>query len=504
MCTIRNNAILAILLVPTALFGCGAPTVEHTSESKQEERWSSADNPAIFTNGLDRRLEQLPTEGEVEKTPWAGSYWPTYNDSINYRWDGPSSMSAAAKYGAAFGNAFVENMVSRYHGIDSRTGATVCTTDDQCNGSLGEACAIREGFTSGRCIPTWFGICHAWAPAAIQLPEPQHEVFWNGVTFKVNDLKALASLVYNSTTSRFVSLRCNRNDGSDEIEYDEFGRPINRQRECRDTNPGTYHLLLANYLGKQKLSFVEDRTQDYQVWNQPLRNYKVLDTRPITASEANELVGVRMTGGETVEKTGTVTSGQLSQLGGFPVVAGKRWRVSLSGTNDADLYVRFGSEPTNDLYDCGSAGGSSNETCEGVVPEGATELFVAVLGYSSEPADFKARITVGGEVPSQYAFNPDAVSFVYFRTVVGYIAESSPHTDGPLAHVIDNYTHHDEYEYLLELDAAGEVIGGEWIGSSKRNHPDFLWLPIGPGTSTVAGGAISHANVKMLVDMSVR
>ena len=35
------------------------------------------------------------------------------------------------------------------------------------NSQLGESCSMREGQTSGRCIPTWWGICHAWAPAAI-------------------------------------------------------------------------------------------------------------------------------------------------------------------------------------------------------------------------------------------------------------------------------------------------------------------------------------------------
>lgn len=33
------------------------------------------------------------------------------------------------------------------------------------------------------------------------------------------------------------------------------------------------------------------------------------------------------------------------------------------------------------------------------------------------------------------------------------------------------------YNYILETDANGEIIGGEWVGSSKKNHPDFLWIP---------------------------
>ncbi len=34
-----------------------------------------------------------------------------------------------------------------------------------------------------------------------------------------------------------------------------------------------------------------------------------------------------------------------------------------------------------------------------------------------------------------------------------------------------------EYDYLLELDAANNVVGGEWLGESRSDHPDFLWYP---------------------------
>lgn len=34
-----------------------------------------------------------------------------------------------------------------------------------------------------------------------------------------------------------------------------------------------------------------------------------------------------------------------------------------------------------------------------------------------------------------------------------------------------------EVDYVLEVDYAGRIIGGEWLGSSKRAHPDLFWLP---------------------------
>lgn len=35
------------------------------------------------------------------------------------------------------------------------------------------------------------------------------------------------------------------------------------------------------------------------------------------------------------------------------------------------------------------------------------------------------------------------------------------------------------YDYVLEIDGAGQIIGGEWLGTSKDFHPDFLWYSFG-------------------------
>ena len=48
-----------------------------------------------------------------------------------------------------------------------------------------------------------------------------------------NDIKALTTLAYNRTRSRFVSLRCNEDDSEGEIEYDEYERVgLTEVRDC--------------------------------------------------------------------------------------------------------------------------------------------------------------------------------------------------------------------------------------------------------------------------------
>ncbi|MBI3181651.1 MAG: pre-peptidase C-terminal domain-containing protein [Myxococcales bacterium] len=489
------------------LWGCGEGQLvvstkwDEQGQEKQEEAWSSADNPSLFSSALELSFAALPEQGQAANIPWAGNYWPTYEDNINHRWDGEASDSPALKYQKAFGGTNVEDLVSKHHGIDSSSGKE-CAESSECKADLGEVCAKRRGAQKGRCIATWWGICHAWAPASILLPEPKRAVTRNGLTFKVQDLKALASLVHNGTRTKFVSLRCNKNDGSGEINFDNYGRPDSSSAECRDTNPGTYHLLLANYLGRMRQSFVEDRTFDYQVWNQPLRGYRIVEKRPVTMAEANQLIGATSVGGTTTTKSGTVAKDAWAHQGSFPMTAGQKVKVSMTGSADADLYVKFGAQPTDSAWDCRPYDAGSAETCELTAPSGSTAVFVSVKGYA-DSSNFNLNITVGGQEPTSYVFNPAAASFVFVRLEVKYITEAGASEDGNLSSRIDSFTRSDRYEYVLELDGQGKIIGGEWVGASKKDHPDFVWLPLGPSGQTVAGGAISYANVKSLVDESV-
>ena len=141
------------------------------------EAWGSADNPALFNNSLEYTAAALPATGEARNIPWAGNYWPIFEDSINTKWNGPSSEAPSTKYGHAFGVTGVEDAVSQNHGIDSQSSRTACTTDTQCNPKLSESCAIRQGQTAGRCIPTWyvpgFAPCCGTRRPSIHLRKPK-------------------------------------------------------------------------------------------------------------------------------------------------------------------------------------------------------------------------------------------------------------------------------------------------------------------------------------------
>lgn len=70
-----------------------------------------------------------------------------------------------------------------------------------------------------------------------------------------------------------------------------------------------------------------------------------------------------------------------------PTLAAGRYRFDLTGTNDADLYVRMGSAPTTESYDCRPFKSGSTESCTVDLPA-ATEIHVMVRGWATE-SDFE-------------------------------------------------------------------------------------------------------------------
>ncbi len=485
--------LLPALLVLAPLAGCDAPADlddGHRVVADLREAWGTQDNPSLLAADFNYTLTQLPASGAAKKTPWAGSYWPTYEDSINARWAGPTSKSAAKKYELAFGKAGVEDAVSAHSGVDSLLG-TECTSDAQCAAEKGSVCAKRTGATTGKCSQTWFGICHAWAPAAILEDEPRQAVTYNGVEFKVNDLKALMSLAYTEDLDvKFVSLRCDE---------DETGTDLGGVAACKDTNAGTFHVVAANLLGLRGQSFVEDRTYDDEVWNQPVRAYKVTKNAALTPYQANQLLAAGKVVSK-VDKAGTVAASAWTQLQNLAVKPGQTLRVRMSGTGDADLYLRWNTQPTATGYSCRPYLEGSTEFCQLVVPADAKTAYIAVNGYA--PSSQYTLTTTLFDVPTNtYAFNPAAVSLRQMQTELQWIGESPSTTDGYLAAVIDQYTGRSVYDYVLELDAAGKIVGGEWIGASRHDHPDFLWLPTLKRQGLVAD-LIAYADVRKLFDLA--
>jgi len=71
-----------------------------------------------------------------------------------------------------------------------------------------------------------------------------------------------------------------------------------------------------------------------------------------------------------------------------PTLAAGRYAFSITGTGDADLYVRIGHAPTTTSFDCRPYKTGSNETCEVELAQPAP-IHVQVRGYANASSSFR-------------------------------------------------------------------------------------------------------------------
>lgn len=85
----------------------------------------------------------------------------------------------------------------------------------------------------------------------------------------------------------------------------------------------------------------------------------------------------------TGSASGTVAKGQWAQYNAIAVTAGTLFTVTMTGTGDPDLYVRFGAAPTTSAYSCRPYIDGASEQCSINVPAGQTSAYVGVRGYTA-------------------------------------------------------------------------------------------------------------------------
>jgi serine protease len=97
--------------------------------------------------------------------------------------------------------------------------------------------------------------------------------------------------------------------------------------------------------------------------------------------------------------SGSVAQRQRIDFRGLDVAAGSLISVSMDGTGDADLYVRFDerpqlvTQPTQTSYLCAPYIDGSSETCAMQVPVGASTAYVMVYGFTAATYDLEASWT---------------------------------------------------------------------------------------------------------------
>ncbi len=294
----------------------------------KSDAWDSENDPRYFANNLEYKLASLPKKGFL-KTPvwkdrypnalpgtpvaWADTYWPSSEGSHNARWQGATVKSPLEKYDAAFNNAAgCATQPDRIYGTGAKAKWDAyynCAgpaakwqmqnfqgiskmhngIDDNGDGVVDDYGSDSSKGIDG--IQGWWGTCHAWTPASLMMPEPQHAVTLNGQKFEVADIKALTQNIFDRTSAVMLGGRCN----NEEINHDVNG---SANDECADANPGSLHVIITNFLGTRQAPLIEDRTANYEVWNQPILGYEITKQAEVSKTAANNCVG-NTSGGST-------------------------------------------------------------------------------------------------------------------------------------------------------------------------------------------------------------
>lgn len=458
-------------------------------------RWDAANDPLIADPSFIADVATLPIEGAVATPPWPGWYWPTAADSVNDRWN-QGAPSAAEKVELAFGIPGFAKAVSSRYGVLAYDYLPVCTSDAQC--AAGARCVPPPGAWSGspgRCIPAWWGIDHGWAAAAILEPAPTSAVQRAGQTFEVSDIEALLTLMYAGPLPiKFIGRRSHEAVTAADLR----GRPLDPID--RDIDPGALHVLVANRVGLKGQGVVVDRQINHEVWNQPVRSFRVTNAVEGQLLEITESMAARALGLDVAIQVvlgPTLLAQAERRSGSFTALVDGDFVVGTSGTGDVDLYVKIGGPASENDADRAGRGADSFERCR-LHPTAGSVIHWTAVGYQAA-STVQVWIGVPTGVAANYTANPDASRFFLVDLDLHWVTEAEPSST---SRAVDEYTRTDRLQYVLEADSAGAIIGGEWIGESLRHHPDFLWWPLAPPQNT-SFGRLTYDTVRALLLESI-
>lgn len=229
--------------------------------------WNEENDPGRFYSDYEYRFAELPLKASLplEKMPWASSYWPRKKGSINYRWNAPNPIGFKLKS-------------PKFDEIKSLTSKELAELSPAEKFDLAQG---RYDYPLTKVVDknakpkakSSEGICDGWTASAIQFREPTPIDFTNPdgivIPFGSADIKALMSydvsinMEQGALKNRFIGEYC--------------GVPLGMTAGlpgCKDINPGSLHVVLANQIALKKEAFAADMDPKRATWNHPIYGFE--------------------------------------------------------------------------------------------------------------------------------------------------------------------------------------------------------------------------------------
>ena len=347
---------------------------------------SYSHDSAYHDFGIDKPVFNLQklggiTQGAVRNRLWSDDYWAKYAGGLAYRYaepgfwldlrnPKPNDWQVPSMYILKNQPA---SLLVRNGKVDKLSPAEKY---DLLVGDANYSLTKSFIYEINQHTEPWEGSCDGWSYASFNEAPPVRAVKVRNlagqvITFYPSDIRALLTLLYSDYKVSSFGGKCQ----SENPKVDVQGRVIDK--DCRDTSPADFHTVLVNQVGIDKRSFSVDTDYAKEVWNQPVKSFRLKYFNPQTLRYHAH---------------------------------GYQARVDKSRFN-RDIFSAY--------------------------------------------RNANGRYVVGVDL------------------VVEYQMEAFPKEAQRLAPSHDKSVSQN-YRYDLELDAAGNIIGGEWDVSAQRHHPDLI------------------------------
>ena len=237
---------------------------------------------ALTANQIDwnyeQKLSQLPLKGDIGFVPWRDDYWATATGEIARRWDGTIAAKPSAVQVRAMSEQELRNLspAEKYdiarndfsYSLTSKVLDKLARTSEKYDGSYRNA-------------PGWEGLCHGWAPAALNFKVEPQPIEYTGqfdrkLPFGSSDTKALLTWFQGEwgTSAATYDKHDVRHSIGKTCALPLTDPNYPSHPDCNDVGPDVFHVVLANRIGKQKKGIVSDTEFNEQVWNFPIYRYQ--------------------------------------------------------------------------------------------------------------------------------------------------------------------------------------------------------------------------------------
>ncbi|MCP3100874.1 M4 family metallopeptidase [Myxococcus sp. K15C18031901] len=242
-----------------------------------------------------------------------------------------------------------------------------------------KAYTIQAAQELGYDAATVQAVTDAWAAVGVPPPPPVTEPLTNGV--------AKTGLSGSAGNKKYYTLEVPA--GQSSLKFETTGTSGDADLYVRfgnAPNASTYDCRPYTSSSTESCNFTNPRAG---TWYVMVNGYTAYSGLSVKGTYTGSVPGGTPT---TETASGDVARNENDRFGPYSVVPGTTFTVTMTGTRNPNLYVRFGAQPTVNNYDCRPNASGAAETCSLTVPAGQTAAHVMVRGAGSNTATYNLTI----------------------------------------------------------------------------------------------------------------